>query len=208
MTISRNAMPKAHEVMQYTPWLVVALLLTATLPAVAGPTPPLPVVEKEGKIGECVSYDPKVGRWWTVAPTKVYAAERNRTRVIATVPAKTRLTPITGNVYTTAYGKITLKNALSAIDDDGRESTLKGGTTLAVIRYEGEGSWQAWHGGKRVYVSLSEDTEYPTAQFPAPRAEWWVKVRTKQGQVGWVLADDQTVQHGVPGCNDMPADAR
>lgn len=183
--------------------LALVALLTAPAPAIAAPA--LPLVEKEGKIGECISYDPKVGLWWTTAATKVYAKERDRSKVVATVPAKARLTPVTGNVYTTAYGKVTLKGALPAYDDNGGETKIPGGTALSVIRYEGEGSWLVVHNGKQVYATLSESVEYPSAQFPAPKTEWWVKVRTKQGQTGWVLIEEKTVAHGVAGCNDLPA---
>ena len=183
---------------------LIALALVALLAAPASAAPALPLVEKEGKIGECISYDPKVGLWWTTAATKVYARERDRSKVVATVPAKARLTPVTGNVYTTAYGKVTLKGALQAYDDDGGETRIPGGTALSVVRYEGEGAWLVVHNGKQVYASLSESVAYPSAQFPAPKTEWWVQVRTKQGQTGWVFLDEKTVAHGVAGCNDLP----
>jgi hypothetical protein len=44
----------------------------------------------------------------------------------------------------------------------------------------GEGFWLVWFKGKAIQIA-------PDYGGPGPSCQWWAKVKTRTGQIGWVL---------------------
>ena len=64
------------------------------------------------------------------------------------------------------------------------ETPIKTGDTFYVLHYEGEGYWMVWVQGEITSVY------YTKMHMPhPPTADWWVKVKEADGNVGWTLSN-------------------
>lgn len=174
-----------------------ALIIALTSSAFAA-TLPLPVVNEGSKLGECIQY----GKWVTSGPTKVYAKLGDRHTVLATLPARSTVTGLESRMLTTAVGLVRVPSARSGYDGNHNEVAKFGaGETLAVVYYEGEGYYQVASNGKLVDVELT-DLQKGSAELKGtnPEVEWWAKVRTRAGQVGWVMMDEAPAIQGNDKC--------
>jgi hypothetical protein len=53
------------------------------------------------------------------------------------------------------------------------------GSTVYLLHPVGEGFWLVWFRGKTIQMD-------PQYVGPGPQYQWWAKVTTKSGQIGWV----------------------
>lgn len=184
--------------MNKTQLLGACALFTVLISPVFASTLPLPVVNEGSKLGECIQY----GKWVTTGPTKVYAKLGDRHTLLATVPAKATVTGLESRLLTTAPGSVRLPSDRPGYDADHNEvAQFKKGQTVSVVYYEGEGYYQVAHNGKLVDVELT-DLQAGSSDLKGtnPKVEWWAKVRTKAGQVGWVMMDEAPAVKGTNKC--------
>ncbi len=62
------------------------------------------------------------------------------------------------------------------------EAGIHKGDRIYVLHYKGEGIWAVWFRGKLA------DAEMGKMKL-LPKSEWWAKIRTAKGAVGWVRAE-------------------
>jgi hypothetical protein len=53
------------------------------------------------------------------------------------------------------------------------------GSIVYLLHPVGEGYWLVWFQGKTIEMD-------PTYEGPGPQYEWWAKVKTRSGQLGWI----------------------
>ena len=70
------------------------------------------------------------------------------------------------------------------------------GTLLYTLHRGGEGNFLFWFNGKARWAELYADSVhkasegYPWDVLSIPQTEWWVKVRTQSGAIGWISTPD------------------
>lgn len=94
------------------------------------------------------------------------------------------VTAVTGEVVTKSPGLAVLAGELTRYCGQA-ELRLHRGTEIHLYSYHGEGSWLAFYKGEPC-DGIAIDEEELRMQ---PATEWWVKVVSSSGAVGWVLAD-------------------
>ena len=68
------------------------------------------------------------------------------------------------------------------------------GDILYILHYAGEGFDLFWFKGKKYYDQIASDKPDPNPPSPElnvqvisrPEADWWVRVKNKKGQTGWI----------------------
>jgi hypothetical protein len=116
-------------------------------------------------------------RRWTVRDSVRLLDQPNGTRVVGTAHNGETVRGLTGEVISTPV-------AVKA-DREIPDTPIKPGDTFYVLHYEGEGVWKIWFRGK------TESVEQNFFNVRQPKAEWWVKVRNRDGVVGWTLSNGQ-----------------
>jgi hypothetical protein len=179
--------------------LLGAFALFATLAApVLAKVPGLPIANDGSKLGECI----QMGKWTTQGPTKVYAKAGDRTTVVATLPARSVVTGQESRLLTTSLGMVKMPTPHPVYDADHNVvGTLKKGDVAQVVYYEGEGYYQVIFQDRLLDAELT-DLQNGSSSLKGgtdPKIEWWVKVKTKTGQVGWVNADESPMK-GMDKC--------
>jgi hypothetical protein len=119
---------------------------------------------------ECCTYGQ-----WTVRDSVSLLDRPNGTRVVGAAHKGETVQGLTGEVISTPV-------AVKA-DREIPQTQIKPGDTFYLLHYQGEGVWKIWFRGKTENVDESFDN------VPQPKAEWWVKVRKRDGVVGWTLSD-------------------
>jgi TolB-like protein len=147
----------------------------------AGPGgPPLPYIVKgacpsEGCGGIAVS-----GEGIADESTPVYVTEGDRTRVAFTLQRDEIFTGLGSNVHVRQPTVVIVTQAVEA-QTDKASLRLKKGDIVYVLSPLGEGRYSVWYQG----------TEYRgVSKFwneKEPSDEWWVAVRNRRGQSGWVF---------------------
>lgn len=179
--------------------VILAALLFAPGPgADAQSRPPAVYVDKGACPFECCTY-----RTWTTEKTTVaYARPDRRSRRVGRFRAGSRVVGLTGEVRTVPGRFVVFRP----------HGSYKPGDVLWVYTPLGEGHYKVWFKG-RMY---DESLEYMNGPFersipgceetPACwgklekdlRVEWWVKIRSADGWVGWI---DQPGNFGnIDGC--------
>jgi hypothetical protein len=113
-------------------------------------------------------------REWTVEEETVLLDKPNGKQAIATLAKGDAVIGLTGEVISEPVAAKT--------DRDIPQTPIKRGDTFYVLHYDGEGYWKVWFRGKITFVHQS------VIDFPKPKAEWWVKVKTSRNKVGWALS--------------------
>ena len=138
----------------------------------ASDKPPDPFVDAGACPFECCTY-----RQWTVHDSLNLLDRPNGTRVIGFARRGETVQGLTGEVISTPV-------AVKA-DREIPDTPIKPGDTFYVLHYEGEGDWKIWFRGETTSVDQS------FVDVPRPKAEWWVKVKKRDGVVGWTLSNGQ-----------------
>jgi hypothetical protein len=92
---------------------------------------------------------------------KPMAQVRNHEQVLA----------ITGEVRTHPL-RVTIKKKGS------QNGSVPVGSTVYLLHPIGEGFWLVWYEGKTIEMD-------PQYEGPGPQYQWWAKVKTQSGKIGW-----------------------
>jgi hypothetical protein len=155
------------------PASLFALLLAAPPAMAAGDAPPNPFIHRNVCPFECCTY-----RNWITNKATTLVDKPNGTTRVATVPVKTVVAAVTGDVYSMPTRRI----AAHAY----QYSPIKKGDEYYALHSAGEGFWSVWYRGKVYNVELLDEMGEG-----ADHSSWWVKIRTKDGKTGWALNTGQ-----------------
>lgn len=133
------------------------------------------------------------GKWKVIKDSQVYTSwESDRTALLTLRPGD-EVTGLTGVHLTRKPDRILVKQAIPNLG-------LKPGDTVLRYMNLGEGFanlWfnGAWHKGEDASFVTEKDGEGCLRDCPAIVTEegikeWWVKVKTSDGKVGWVLVEN------------------
>lgn len=165
--------------------LMTASLLLLTTTVCAQSKPPALYIDKGACPFECCTY-----RTWRVEENTVaYAQPDKRSKRVGTFRARTKVVGLTGEVRTTR----------STFTITKPHARYKPGDVLFVYTPLGEGIYKVWFKGRMFEEELEfvtgpfeqtfprcEDTVDCWGRLDKPlRVEWWVKVRSREGWVGW-----------------------
>jgi hypothetical protein len=154
-------------------------------PVFAQSKPPALYIDKGACPFECCTYR----RWRTEKTTVAYTQPNKRSKRAGTFKAGTRVVGLTGEVRTKP-GTFTVTKS---------HGTFKPGDVLWVYTPLGEGFYKVWFNGKMreeeiEFVSGPFEQSLPKCAESAAcwgrldkplQVEWWVKVRSREGWIGW-----------------------
>ena len=168
---------------------VVGMMLPAML---AGQkAPPAVFIDRGICPGEGCDYR---GRAKVVSATRGYRLPSLKSGVAVRLPLGTMVTGIDSQVHTRA-GRYVVKRA---------HEKYRKGDVLYVYTYLGEGFFRVWHRGRMFEEDLAfsvwggssgkrceQDPKNCWGVLEEPTdMKWWLKVRTNNGRVGWVLVGE------------------
>lgn len=89
--------------------------------------------------------------------------------------------------------------------EDGGERLAVAGDTLFVLDYVSEGFRRVWHGGAVLQTDavsgLAPEGGIPPAEvLLEPRQEWWARVLTPDGRMGWLWMNRTPRMEGADAC--------
>jgi hypothetical protein len=165
-----------------------AFLLVATVACAAAPRPPSHFEDEGACPFECCTY-----REWTVdVETVLFVRRDTRSAVVTRLKKGEVVTGVTGVVVTLKPGRAkVLKRATLGQGDETLDASP--GDVLYTLHYEGEGYFKFWLKGKILsdevpFKPEANSTYNPGDQLSTqdyPEVVWWVKIRTRDGKVGW-----------------------
>ena len=178
--------------------LVFALILFV-LPALAQKTHPSTFLDRGACPFECCTYR----RWTVTKDTVAYDKPEKGARRVGLFKKGSRVRGLTGEVRTTQPGEYVVVKPYEK---------YKPGDILWVYTPQGEGFYKVWFAGRM----LSQELNYMSGSYEQSgikcderadcwgkletelRDDWWVKVRSPAGWIGWT---DQTENfHGMDSC--------
>ena len=145
--------------------------------------------------GACPFEGCQYGTWTTSAETTVYGRGGDTTSTAFAVPAGTALEASGGFVLLTRVGASVATRPDSLFLAYDEAAPLAADDTLAVLDYEGEGSFRVWHEGRIGFsgagagVGAPPGTDGPYRQLAAPEQQWWARVTAPDGRAGWLWMD-------------------
>jgi hypothetical protein len=141
-------------------------------------SPPKLYVSKGACPFECCTYQ----RW--IANRTVSLMDHPGGRSIAHVRKREEVLAITGEVQTHPF-----RFQIEQKGPDKETEPVPAGSIVYLLHPVGEGFWLVWFQGKIIQMD-------PQYAGPGPQYQWWAKVRTQSGQIGWVRMN----------ANDLPFD--
>lgn len=170
------------------------MILAAAVSAYAQIRPPAVFIDRRICPGEGCDYR---GRAKVVAVTKAYRLPNLRSWVAFTLPLGTMVTAIDSQVHTRA-GQFVVQRA---------HEKYRKGDVLYVYTYLGEGVFRVWHRGRMFEEDLAFSVWGGSAGTRCELDEincwgvlekltdmkWWLKVRSNDGRVGWILVNQNLV---------------
>jgi hypothetical protein len=165
--------------------MLAALLLSVTLT--------VPHFSWDACPFECCTY----GRWTATRDVTVYTRRSTSAPKAFTIPRGTKIVAVTGVVVTTKAGRVRTLRALT-LGEGRKRVDVPAGEMISILHYLGEGYYSFWYRGETYADGRLVE---PTASGPkvfggaavellaAPEWEWWVKVKRRNGRVGWVVGN-------------------
>ena len=163
----------------------------ASNPSAGAPSaePSVPVIDYNACPFEGCTF----GKWKVIKAAQVYTSwESGRTALLTLKPGD-EVTGLTGVHVTRRPDRILVKQAIPNLG-------LKPGDIVLRYMNLGEGFanlWfnGAWHKGEDASFVTEKDGEGCVRDCPATvtadgAKEWWVKIKTSDGKVGWVLVEN------------------
>ena len=147
----------------------LGLLCVAAVGAVATDRPPTPFIDRGACPFECCTYR----KWRALQPLKLVDRPGGK-KIVGRLRAGETVDALTGETHSAPL-------AMEAPVDIPAARVRKG-DPIFVLHFEGEMTWKIWVRGKLT------DAELLGLQR-VPKTEWWAKVRTLRGVVGWVRAE-------------------
>ena len=195
-------MRRTSDILRKACSLVGALLpLTTTLKAQGRPAEPF--IEQGVCPFECCTY-----REWTATDSiVVYKAEGSTDPSFLLLPADS-FTAVTGNVHLIHIGVVLITRPMETeAEDSFPQAHLSIGDSVYVLSYRGEGWYDVWIAGKVRHLPAFWDdrredprpTDRPGHLLREPQDIWWVRIRTHDGQSGWIRMDHAEVS-GADAC--------
>ena len=169
----------------------LAIILAAAVSSFAQIKPPVVFIDRKICPGEGCDYR---GRAKVVAATRAFRLPDLRSAISFKLPLGTMVTGIDSQVHTRA-GQYVVKRAYEK---------YRKGDVLYVYTYLGEGVFRVWHRGRMFEEDLAfsvwggssgkrceldEEGCWGVLEKPTDM-KWWLKVRTNNGRVGWVLVSE------------------
>lgn len=165
--------------------ILVALMMSLAPRAESQSKPPALYVDKGACPFECCTYR----KWKTLKTTVAYARPNKRSRRVGTFKAGSSVVGLTGEVRT-------VPGRFRILKPHGK---YKPGDVLWVYTPLGEGFYKVWFKGRMSDESLDYmdgpfEQSLPTCEETPEcwgklvkdlHVEWWVKVRSAEGWVGW-----------------------
>jgi hypothetical protein len=132
-------------------------------------SPPKLYVSKGACPFECCTY-----QTW-IANRTVTLLDHPGGRSIAQVRKHEKVLAITGEVQTHP-----LRYKVKPTGQNRNVGSVPAGLTVYLLHPVGEGFWLVWFRGKVIQMD-------PQPIGPRPSYQWWAKVKTQSGQIGWAL---------------------
>jgi hypothetical protein len=140
----------------------------------AAQNPPAPYSDRGACPFECCTYR----RWTVEKATIVHSAMSDTSAVAFRLARGERVRGVTGVVITSQPG---IAEALKATVQDGVR--LRRGDRVYLYTDLGEGFVKGWFKGRFFQAEVLDPELFKIVR--QPRSVWWVKVRNKQGKIGW-----------------------
>lgn len=170
--------------------LSLALQLNPALTPQKAPKPTLPKIDENA----CPFEGCQFGKWTTLEPIPLYSSWKSDRKLLRGLEKGEVVEALTG-IY------ITFDPAEIQVTAPMPQYGLKPGDTVFGYMSLGEGFFSAWFNGYWVEEFDGSRIQAPdgsgcqhncTGKFlKSGRSEWWVKIRTKDGTVGWTSEGDK-----------------
>jgi hypothetical protein len=147
--------------------------------------PPMPYTDVGACPFECCHY----GVWTASKPAIARQTYESKSAIAFRIKASEKVTALMGIVITRKPGTVRMLK-----EHKFDKFTVPAGTLLYTLHNGGEGTALFWfkgaaHWGELNAYSVHKGTDgYPWDVLSIPLTEWWVKVRTQSGAIGWILA--------------------
>ncbi len=169
------------------------LVLDAALYGDLPDRPTVPLRVERACPFECCSYS----TWITSADVLIYATPDDTTAMpIATLSTGTELDAQTGHLLLTRLGSAVSRDSAQVWIDYDDERFVADGERALVLDYIGEGFYRAWYGGATGQIDGTMAPSDDSAGFALEteaEAQWWARVRTPDGRIGWLWMDRSEV---------------
>ncbi len=176
-------------------WLL-ALLIAILIPRLtyAQALPPIPYEDYGVCPFECCNY----GEWTVNEKTALHKDRTNDSPILFTVMPEEKVQGLTGVVVTTSPGEVNIVRPITiefSADNSDTSQTIQAqpGDIVYLLTSHGEGEYKAWFKGRFMNVdvpSLMEKNQPGSLEknhghLGGGKSIWWVKIKNRQGQIGW-----------------------
>jgi hypothetical protein len=157
--------------------------------------PPLPMTIQKMCPFECCRF----GAWTSSSRVQARASRSATASVAFTIAGGEVVTALDGLVVVTKAGVMRMNKAFK-FDD----FTAPPGAVIYLLRGSGEGYAEVWYEGRLHSAEVYAETihrgndSYPWDIASLPKSVWWVRVKNRRGQVGWLR--DPSAFEGMDGC--------
>jgi hypothetical protein len=159
--------------------------------------PKLPLTDPGACPFECCQY----GEWTASLSQRAYKSSSRESGLTFTIRPGEQVNAMTGLVITRKAGIVIVRKQTTF-----GEITVPAGEKLFVLHRSGEGVALFWYNGAthsgEVYAESVHkgNATYPWDVLSVPETEWWVKVKNKSGEMGWIL--NPRGFRGMDACGD------
>lgn len=131
---------------------------------------------------ECCTY----GEWTALDGAVAYRAERDTGAAAFTLAAGEKFTAHDGNVHVDQAGLAIVTDTAELRRGMGQTYGLAPGDSVPILAPAGEGHMWMWNGRK----TFTADPMYGARIVREVKWDWWVRVTSAAGRVGWLRMRD------------------